>query len=86
MSEERIEIRVTVAGREHALQATSGATLREVLLANDLGPYRGVFRKWNCGGLNICGSCRVRVLENDEWWERRSCQIRCFQPMQIEIE
>lgn len=83
------DIRITVripAGDSRVIFAHHGETLRAALLRQDCSPYRGRFRKLNCGGMSVCGSCRVRVLEEGELWERRSCQVRCFQDFEIEVQ
>ncbi|NBX82440.1 hypothetical protein EBQ90_05050 [bacterium] len=36
--------------------------------------------------MGICGTCKVRVKENGEWWEKRSCQIQCFNPLEIQLK
>ena len=70
---------------EKRFSVFSGATLREVLLENACSPYRGKFRLSNCRGLGICGSCKIEVLENGQWWERRACQIRIYQDTKVRM-
>ena len=65
------------------LEVDRGRNLREVLLEKGLTPYRGKFRKMNCRGLGVCGSCQVLKKEDGEWWLRRSCQMRCLSDMEI---
>lgn len=81
-------VRLTIrrSGGAHVVEAAHGETLRAALLRHALSPYRGAFRSMNCKGLGVCGSCKVLVHENGSLWPRRSCQIRCFQDMQIELE
>lgn len=83
------KIRLKVLGKggiERTFLVPIGETLRAVLLREACSPYQGVFQKINCGGLGICGSCKVRVREGGEWWERRSCQVRCFQDLEIQVQ
>jgi len=68
------------------LEAIHGTTLRKVLLQNKLSPYRGEKKVFNCRGMGICGTCKVLIKENDQWFERRSCQIQCFHPMEIQLK
>ncbi len=88
MNELTHEIRVH--GREgsptHALCVNSGVNLRVALLGALVSPYSGVNRRLNCKGLGVCGTCKVLVRENGEWWSRRSCQIQCFQDLEIQLE
>ncbi len=83
---QRIPLTLWKKGHFRQLWAEPGKTLREMLLAQGETPYQGPFRQLNCGGLGICGSCKVEVKENGEWWERRSCQLRCFHPIEIQVE
>lgn len=84
------QIQVTVRAGTHSgakiLNVVAGANLREALLEQGLTPYKSFFQSINCKGLGICGSCRVGVRENGTIWARRSCQIRCFQDMEIELQ
>lgn len=82
----KIHVAASEPGTHRVLIVPLGMNLRKALLENGLTPYRGSFRKVNCQGLGVCGSCKVRVRENGEWWSRRSCQIRCFQDIEIELE
>ncbi len=63
-----------------------GAVLREALLAHSLSPYREANRILNCHGLGICGTCQVIVKESNIRERKRSCQIRCFRDLEIELE
>ena len=86
-TEPKVQISIQREGtpvREFAVRM--GENLREALLAHDESPYRGYFRQVNCKGMGICGSCKVGVREGGEIWIRRSCQIRCFQDIQIELQ
>lgn len=86
MSSEFVTITVQTKGKTLELRAARGETLRQALLDEGCSPYQGYFRQFNCGGMGICGSCKVKQWENGEWWERRSCQIRCFQDLEIQVE
>lgn len=68
------------------LSVPPGANLREVLLRKGLTPYTKFFKSMNCKGMGVCGSCRVAVRDNGTAWLRRSCQIRCFQDLEIELQ
>ena len=70
-------------GSRKTLIAPSGSSLRDVLLENGFPPYVGKHLLVNCRGLGICGSCKVNVLEDGEWWERRACQLRVFSPLVV---
>lgn len=77
-----IEMVVRNPGRgERIISCRHGATLRTVLIDNQLNPNRGV----SCSGLGVCGTCVVTLIEGDEKREVRACQIRCFRPMEIEL-
>jgi len=86
MSEAYFKIRVRSDHGTRELSGKRGETLRSILLANDCTPYRGFFERWNCGGLNVCGSCWVTIEENGEIWKRRSCQIRVYQDLEIQVQ
>lgn len=68
------------------IEAAYGAVLREVLLANRQSPYREKNRILNCHGLGICGTCQVTVREATSKARQRSCQIRCYRDLEIELE
>jgi ferredoxin len=79
--------KVTVLGNEpKELKVKAGETLRSALLKEGCSPYRGQFRAMNCRGMGICGSCWVQVKEKGEFWQRRSCQIQCFQDLEIQLQ
>ncbi len=79
------EIRVLKGKQWHRFQVTRGVTLREALLDQGLSPYQGRFRKLNCRGLGVCGSCKVYQKENGQYWERRACQLKCFAPIEVKL-
>ncbi|MCB0404213.1 MAG: hypothetical protein KDD51_05460 [Bdellovibrionales bacterium] len=74
------------AARVAEIRVRRGATLRSALLEAGFSPYQGRFRQLNCKGLGLCGSCKVLVAENSQLWERRSCQIRCFNDLEIKVQ
>lgn len=76
-----VPITVWRKGAAETLHAERGATLKSALRKGDVP-----FPKYHCGGMGICGTCKVRVKEKGEWWERRSCQLRCFHAVEIEVE
>jgi ferredoxin len=87
MAEDRIKITVKRGDKVlEKLIVDAGRNLRDILVQSDLSPYQGNFRNLNCRGMGICGTCKVYVLENSELFERRSCQIQCFQDLEIRLK
>jgi len=80
-----IRVRVIRGGRVTTLEASHGAILRRVLLENELSPYSETNRILNCHGLGICGTCQVIQTEGGVRERKRSCQIRCFRDLEIEL-
>jgi len=80
-----VKINIKIGERQSDLLVTAGANLRTSLLLAGFSPYQGVFKKLNCGGMGLCGSCLVGVRESSQLWDRRSCQIQCYQDIVIEI-
>lgn len=78
-------VTIEIGGRVVEQPIQAGETLREALLRLDCSPYRGRFRKVNCRGMGICGSCSVEVLENGEWWPRRSCQVKLYRSVHARL-
>ncbi len=79
-----VECKIRVGGEskfEGWYSCSRGENLRDVLLRNALSLHRGL----SCGGLGICGTCSVKVIEGGETQVRRSCQIRCFRDLEIEL-
>ncbi|MFM8270030.1 MAG: 2Fe-2S iron-sulfur cluster-binding protein [Pseudomonadota bacterium] len=68
------------------IEVSPGENLRRVLLREGLTPYQGKKKIFNCRGMGICGTCKVLVLENQQWWDRRSCQIQCFKNLEIQLK
>ncbi|MFM8313551.1 MAG: hypothetical protein ACKOA8_04640 [Deltaproteobacteria bacterium] len=63
-----------------------GSNLRKQLMEMGFSPYEGKFKNLNCQGMGVCGTCKVYVREQGEDWERRSCQIQCFQDLEIRLK
>lgn len=82
----QVKVRVTKAGQTTELTAPYGVILRNVLLEHALSPYREANRWLNCRGMGICGTCQVIVTHDDSRARERSCQIRCFRDLEIELE
>ena len=72
-------------GRRSKIEVKRGETLRQALLRNHLVPYGRMNRVLNCYGLGICGTCWVNIDENGTRWPRRSCQIRCYTDLEVEL-
>lgn len=71
---------------QKALRVRKGSNLRSALMEAGFSPYQGRFRQLNCKGLGLCGSCKVLVAEESQLWERRSCQIQCFNDLEIKLQ
>ena len=83
------EINLRVCHRDGALtehKISPGENLRAALIRFGLSPYEGKFNKLNCKGMGVCGTCKVLVREYGSEWERRSCQIQCFQDLEIRLK
>jgi len=68
------------------IEVTHGTNLRTALLKAGLSPYVASKKIFNCRGLGICGTCQVFIKQDNQWWERRSCQIQCFHPIEIQLK
>ena len=87
MNEDKLKIKIQdTQGNCKDLWVEVGSNLREVLLRNRFSLYQGKFKKLNCKGMGVCGSCKIIVRERDEDWERRACQIQCFQELEIRLK
>lgn len=84
--EKTVIVTVKVASKNHAIKVRRGTNLRKALLEAGLSPYRGVFQGVNCGGLGVCGTCRVKIREGEALWDRLSCQIRLFQDIETHLQ
>ncbi|NBV50142.1 hypothetical protein EBR78_02845 [bacterium] len=74
------------ANETQKITVQHGTLLRTALIQSGLSPYLGKHQIFNCRGMGICGTCKVRVKENGEWWEKRSCQIQCFNTLEIQLK
>lgn len=83
-----INLKVTFSDKTQVtvLKIPRGKILRKALLESALSPYQKEKKILNCRGMGICGTCKVLIKENNQWWERRSCQIQCFQDMEIQLK
>jgi ferredoxin len=83
-----INLKVTSSDTKQTtvLRVPRGKILRKALLESALSPYRNENKILNCRGMGICGTCKVLIKENEQWWERRSCQIQCFHDMEIQLK
>lgn len=79
-------VRQSKLGESSTLEVKRGENLRKVLLREGLTPYQGNKAIFNCRGMGICGTCKVLLFENGEWWDRRSCQIQCFKNLEIQLK
>ena len=84
--ENKVKISIHQGKKTQVIEVMSGTNLREALLSAGFSLYQGAFVQFNCRGFGVCGSCKVRRLERGQWWERRACQIRCFQNLEIQLE
>lgn len=85
--EDRVKISVIDReGKRHEIFVGIGTNLRSALMEKGFSPYVGTFNNLNCKGLGICGTCKILVNDNGALWERRSCQIQCFQEMEIRLK
>ncbi|NBX92661.1 MAG: hypothetical protein EBQ85_05440 [Proteobacteria bacterium] len=81
-----LKIRRSLDSEPVSIRVPLGKKLRKILLEHHLSPYQREKKIFNCRGMGICGTCKVLVLENGQWWERRSCQIQCFHEMEIQLK
>lgn len=87
MADESITLTVFERDGEKSFHSVLiGSNLREVILALGFSPYQGKFKNLNCKGMGVCGTCKVLVREGDQDWDRRSCQIQCFQDLEIRLK
>ncbi len=84
--EKPIPIQVKSAKGTQEVLAMFGQNLRDALLKAGLTPYVGKNGFLNCKGMGICGTCKVLVVSGEQKEEKRSCQIQCFKPMEIELQ
>jgi len=63
----------------------SGMNLRKGLLENGFSPYPELGFGVHCGGMGVCGTCRVGLKYDGMIRVRRSCEVRCFEDLEIQI-
>mmetsp|Transcript_24449 Transcript_24449/g.31759 ORF Transcript_24449/g.31759 Transcript_24449/m.31759 type:complete len:309 (+) Transcript_24449:104-1030(+) len=61
---------------EKTLTAPAGATLRDVLIANNINVYQSVTRWTNCKGKQLCGTCIVNIADGMDNCSRKSLDER----------
>jgi len=54
---------ITLANENKTIEVPVGANLRHALLNNSVSPYIGIAKLINCRGLEMCGTCRVEVVD-----------------------
>ena len=54
---------ITLANENKTIEVPVGANLRRVLLSNGISPYIGLAKLINCRGFELCGTCRVEVVD-----------------------
>lgn len=54
---------ITLANENRTIEVPVGANLRHALLNNAVSPYIGIAKLINCRGFELCGTCRVEVVD-----------------------
>ncbi len=54
---------ITLANENTTIEVPVGANLRRALLNNGVSPYIGLAKLINCRGFELCGTCRVEVVD-----------------------
>ena len=54
---------ITLANENKTIEVPVGANLRRALLNNGVSPYIGIAKLINCRGFELCGTCRVEVVD-----------------------
>jgi ferredoxin len=54
---------ITLANENKTIEVPVGANLRRALLNNGVSPYIGIAKLINCHGFELCGTCRVEVVD-----------------------
>ncbi len=67
---------ITLANENKTIEAPVGANLRRVLLNNGVSPYIGLAKLINCRGFEMCGTCRVEVVDGKGASARRDDEER----------
>lgn len=81
-------IKLSVKNRNTTVEYSvpRGANLRSFLLEKGHSLYHGKNTILNCRGNGLCGTCWVFVEENGKAFQRRSCQIQCYQDVEIQLQ
>lgn len=67
---------ITLANEKRTVEVPVGANLRRVMLNNDVSPYKGLAKLINCRGFELCGTCRVEVVDGKGASARREDEER----------
>jgi len=54
---------ITLSNEGKTIEVPVGANLRRALLNNGISPYIGIAKLINCRGHELCGTCRVEVVD-----------------------
>ena len=54
---------ITLANENKTFEVPVGANLRHALMNNGVSPYIGIAKLFNCRGFELCGTCRVEVVD-----------------------
>ena len=54
---------ITLANENKTIEVPVGTNLRRALLNNGVSPYIGIAKLINCRGFELCGTCRVEVVD-----------------------
>ncbi len=54
---------ITLANENKTIEVPAGTNLRRALLNNGVSPYIGIAKLINCRGFELCGTCRVEVVD-----------------------
>ncbi len=54
---------ITLSNEGKTIEVPVGANLRRALLNNGISPYIGIAKLVNCRGFELCGTCRVEVVD-----------------------
>lgn len=79
-----VDLKIDVRTREGGIRVLickRGDNLRKRLLRENLSPHQGL----SCSGMGVCGTCAVKLVGSDRSAIQRSCQIRCFRNLKIEL-
>jgi len=54
---------ITLSNEGKTIEVPVGANLRRAMLNNGISPYIGIAKLINCRGFELCGTCRVEVVD-----------------------